>query len=174
MERTGDMEIVNRVASSPLITLDLSEFIPDQERVIIDMKEWLFQEMILREKDFRLKVKEHDWSIYENKYVAINCSVDAIIPTWAYMLLVTKLEPLVKDVIYGSVKDLENSICLEAIQGIDAYQYLDKKVVIKGCSDLLCDPEVVYMAVTKKLTPVVSSLMYGEPCSTVPLYKKKK
>ena len=172
MERTEDMEIVNRVASSPLITLDLSELIPDHERIVIDMKDWLFQEMILREKDFRLKVKEHDWSIYENKYVAINCSVDAIIPTWAYMLLVTKLQPLVKDVIYGSVKDLENNICLEAIQEIDPDQYLDKKVVIKGCSDLLCDSEVVYMAVTKKLTPVVSSLMYGEPCSTVPLYKK--
>ncbi|UII28576.1 DUF2480 family protein [Fulvivirga maritima] len=168
-----ETEIINRVANSPLITLDLTDFIDKSERMVFDLKDWLFQEMILKEKDFRGYVKDHDWAQYEGNHVALTCTADAIIPSWAYMLVTTKLEPYAKTVAYGDLTDLEKLICTHAIAKIDVQQYQDKKVVVKGCSDLLV-PEFAYVEVTQKLRPVVSSIMYGEPCSTVPLYKKPK
>ncbi|MBL3659069.1 DUF2480 family protein [Fulvivirga sediminis] len=168
-----ETQIINRVANSPLITLDLTDFIDKGERRVFDLKDWLFQEMILKEKDFRSYVKEHDWAQYEGKHVALTCTADAIIPSWAYMLITTKLEPYAKTIALGGLIDLEKMICAQAIQNIDSQQYQNKKVVVKGCSDLLV-PEFAYVEVTKKLRPVVSSIMYGEPCSTVPLYKKPK
>ena len=165
--------IVNRVANSPLISFDLEEYYNSGEREVYDIKDNLFQEMVLREKDFRSFVKEHDWSAYKGKNIAMMCSVDAIIPTWAYMLLAVKLKPFVNKVVFGDLKMLEQSLFQDALSKINIEEYQDKKVVIKGCSKLPV-PEFAYIELINLLHPVVSSLMFGEPCSTVPLYKKTK
>ena len=165
--------IVNRVAQSPLISLNLEDYYPRGRRVVYDIKDNLFQEMILRERDFRAFVKEHDWSQYQDQYVALTCSVDAIVPTWAYMLLTTKLEPYAQRVIYGTLETLETILFQEALQKMNLADFQDAKVVVKGCGDLPI-PTFAYTEIARLLRPVAASIMYGEPCSTVPLYKKPK
>lgn len=165
-------QIVNRVSQSALISLDLAEFIQPGERVTFDLGDFLFQGLILREKEFRQALKELDWSIYEGKLVAINCSADAIVPTWAYMLVVTRLAPVAKAIAKGSIGELEKQLFIEELDKKDWSVYKDAKVVMRGCSDLY-DPEYSFTEATKRLIPWVSSLMYGEPCSTVPVFKKR-
>lgn len=166
-------EIVNRVVNSGLVTFNLEDIFPEGERVLYDIKENLWQKIALKEKDFREFVKHHDWSAYQDKYVAIYCSVDAIVPTWAYMLLTTKLAPFAKKVVFGNLEELETILFEEAISKVDPKDYIDARVVIKGCSGKVVPPSA-YVRVTELLQPVVKILMYGEPCSTVPLYKKPR
>jgi hypothetical protein len=165
-------EIINRVTSSPLVTFDLEELYTPGERVLFDLKSLLFQELILREKDFRDFIKSHDWSQYTNKHVAITCSADAVVPTWAYMLLTASLQPYASSVIFGSLQDLEINLFKNALDKIDWERYSNTKVVIKGCSKVEV-PISSYVEVTHRLRPVASSIMFGEPCSTVPVFKKK-
>ena len=165
-------EIVNRVAKSNLITIDLEDFYDEGERVVLDIKDQLHQGMILREKDFREFVREHDWTLYEGKNVAITCSVDAIVPTWAFMLVATKLSPYARHFVLGGPEELERSLFEKALEVLDIDKYEDARVVIKGCSDLPV-PESAYVELVRMLTPKVKSIMYGEPCSTVPVYKKR-
>lgn len=165
--------IINRVANSPLITFDLEEFYHPGKRVLIDIRDQLFQGLILKEKDFRAWVKEMDWSAYKDMNVAIWCSGDAIIPTWAYMLLATRISPLAHMVIFGTLDDLERALYQNALSSIDIEKFRDKKIVIKGCGKYQV-PDSAYVEITRLLTPVASSIMYGEACSTVPLYKKPK
>ena len=164
---------VNRVANSGLVTLNLEEFIHAGERVLYDIKDNLFHGLILREKDFREFIKTHDWAQYDGQNVAIVCSADAIVPTWAYMLLAIKLQNHAHRYVFGGLGALEQSLFEEAIAGLDAEAYRDAKVVVKGCGDKPV-PTFAYVAIMQKLLPVTSSIMYGEPCSTVPLYKKPK
>ncbi len=168
-----DMEplFVNRVANSGLVTLNLEELIHPGERVVYDIKDNLFHGLILREKDFREFVKTHDWTRYDGRNVAIMCSADAIVPTWAYMLLATRLQHHAHRYVFGNLDALEQSLFEEAIAAIDIEEYRDAKVVVKGCGNV---PTFAYVAIMQKLLPVTSSIMYGEPCSTVPLYKKPK
>lgn len=166
-------EIVNRVANSGLVTFDLEEYYHLGERVVLDIKNWLFNEMILKEKDFRGYIREHDWSQYKDKNVAMVCSVDAIVPTWAYMLIATKLSPYANAVIHGDMNSLELYLFAQALSKVNLNEYQDTKVVVKGCGNLPVPPSA-YVEITNLFTPVASSIMYGEPCSTVPLYKRKK
>jgi hypothetical protein len=169
----GENEIVNKVANSGLVTLDLEELYQPGERVLIDLKDHLFQGMILREKDLRDFIKTHDWSLYKGKFVAIHCSEDVIIPTWAYMLIASALQPYAKQIVFGTVDDLENKIYDDALQAIDWSKYDNAKVVIKGCSKVAV-PLYAYVEATKYLRARASSIMFGEPCSTVPVFKKSK
>ncbi len=166
-------ELINKVAQSALVTLNLEELLHPGERVVYDIKDNLFHGLILREKDFRAFIKENDWSVYAGKNVAIICSADAIVPTWAYMLLATKLQAHANYYVFGNLDALEQALMQEAIAKIDPEEYRDAKVVIKGCGSIPV-PTYAYVEIMRKLLPVVSSLMYGEPCSTVPLYKKPK
>lgn len=168
-----EQEIINRVASSPLVTLDLEEFYVEGERVLIDIRAQLFQELILREKDFRNFIKTHDWSQYKSKFVAITCTADAIIPNWAYMLITSVLQPHTDRIVFGSLEDLEANIFSEQLRQLDWSKFKDAKVVIKGCSKVNV-PASVYVEATRLLMPWASSIMFGEPCSTVPVYKKPK
>ena len=165
-------EIVNRVSNSQLITFDLEEFYTPGERVLFDMKDFLFQGIILKEKDFRESVKSHDWSQYNGKHVAITCSVDAIIPTWAFMLLSIALQPYAKRVVFGNLSELESQLFYDSFSEIDWEKYRDKKMIIKGCSKVEV-PLSAYVEVTYRLRSIANSIMFGEPCSTVPLFKKK-
>ena len=165
--------IVNRVAQSGLITFNLEDYYPEGERVVYDLKDNLFQEIILRERDFRAFAKEHDWSQYQGQYVALTCSADAIVPTWAYMLLTIKLEPYARRVVFGTLETLEAVLFQEALERVDISQFQDAKVVVKGCGNRPV-PLFAYTEITRLLRPVAASIMYGEPCSTVPLYKKPK
>lgn len=166
-------EIVNRVAGSSIVSLDMEEFYPQGERVFFDLKEFLFQELILREKDFRKALKELDWSIYQDKWVAIGCSVDAIIPTWAYMLVCTYLENFSKGYVIGSFENLEQHISEIALSNLNLEEFRDRPVVIKGCSKFPI-PLFAYGRLISLLQQVSRSLMFGEPCSTVPLFKRVK
>ena len=170
-----DMEplFVNRVANSGLVTLNLEELLHPGERVVYDIKDNLFHGLMLREKDFREFVKTNDWTPYDGKNVAIICSADAIVPTWAYMLLATKLQNHAHRYVFGNLDALEQSLFDEAIAAIDTAEDRDAKVVVKGCGNVPV-PTFAYVAIMQKLLPVTSSIMYGEPCSTVPLYKKPK
>jgi hypothetical protein len=163
--------IVNKVAESGIITLDLAPFVPANEIAVFDLKPFLFREMILREKDYRAALLAHDWAQFADKQAAVTCSVDAIVPVWAYMLAASYLQPVARSVYFGTGEELLKSIMLDRIYKIDVSEYTDKRVVIKGCGDTPI-PEAAYVAVTHHLRPVVKSLMYGEPCSTVPIYKK--
>lgn len=163
---------VNKVAQSGLVTLDPASFYPQGERVIYDIKDNLFMELILREKDFREFVKEHDWSQYTDKYVGITCTADAIVPAWAYMLLANRMAPYAKEVVFGDAAVLETVLFEKAMAKADMEQYRDQRVVLKGCGDVEV-PTSAYVELTKRLTPVAKSLMFGEPCSTVPIYKRK-
>jgi hypothetical protein len=165
-------EIINKVAQSGLITIDLEEYYEHGERILIDIKEQLFQGVILREKDFRECLKNENWEKYRDKFVAIHCSADAIIPTWAYMLLAIHLEPFAKKIVYGNLEALETNLYNEKLAGINIELYRDARIVIKGCGNLPV-PKSAYVELTRILRPVAKSIMYGEPCSTVPLYKKK-
>ncbi|MFT4032338.1 MAG: DUF2480 family protein [Siphonobacter sp.] len=166
-------EIINRVATSGLVTLDLEEYYHPGERVVYDLKQNLFMEAILREKDFREFLKIHDWSQYQGKNVAIICSTDAIVPTWAYMLLAIHLEPYAHTLVFGDLQALEDKLFSNAIAKINPEDYQGSRVVVKGCSDRPV-PIAAYVELTRVLRPVVQTLMFGEPCSTVPLYKKAK
>ena len=163
---------INKVAESGLISLDLAQFIPNNEVVVFDIKPYLFMELILKEKDFRASLASIDWTQFENKIVGIFCSTDAIIPMWANMLIVANLSPYVKAVYFGDENKTRELVLLEEIQKLDAASYLDQRVVVKGCGDTPIG-ESAFIAITQKLRPVVKSIMYGEPCSTVPVYKKK-
>ncbi|QHS61671.1 DUF2480 family protein [Chitinophaga agri] len=165
-------EIVNKVAQSGIITLDLEDYYPKEEIVEFDLKPYLFMEMILKEKDFRTKLQELDWEQYRNKNVAIFCSVDAVIPFWAYMLVMTYLEPLAHFAAFGDKRHVHQVQFMKNLAAIDVTEYSDKRIVIKGCGDKGAG-EAAYVEITRLLKPVVKSLMYGEPCSTVPIYKKK-
>ncbi len=166
------MEIVNKVAQSGLIEFNLEDHYPEGKRVLFDIKPLLFRELILKEKDFRDFVSKEDWTKYTGVYVAIICSSDAIVPTWAYMLLSTALEPHAKKIVFGSLETLEAILFHEQLSKINPEDFRDKRVVIKGCSNKEV-PVSAYVEITNLLQPVAKSIMYGEPCSTVPLYKKK-
>ena len=165
--------IVNKVLESSLITIDLEAYYPKGETAVFDMKDHLFMGLILKEKEFREALKGLDLSSYENKNVALTCTADAIIPMWAYMLAASYLEPVAKEIVFGDEDFLHKTIFLQNLSGINAEDFKDKRVVIKGCGDQPI-PETAYVAITKLLRPVVKSIMYGEPCSTVPIYKKAK
>jgi hypothetical protein len=165
--------IQNKVAESGLVSIDLKDFYPDGERVIIDMKDHLFEGLILKEKDFRQFVKTEDWSKYKGKYVAITSTADAIIPTWAYMLISSELQPYAKKVVSGSTETLEAVLFHDTINAkLQPEQYKDKRVMIKGCGDLEI-PASAFVEATNLLKPFVKSIMYGEACSNVPIYKSR-
>lgn len=162
---------VNKVAESGLITLDLEKYYPKGETAVFDLKDHLFMGLILKEKDFREALKKLDWSVYQDKNVALTCSADAIIPVWAWMLAVSYLQPVAKEIVMGDEKELHRSLYLKNIDAIDVNEFSGQRVVIKGCGETPI-ADYVYMEITKKLRPVVKSIMYGEPCSTVPVYKR--
>lgn len=166
-------EIINRVANSKLITLDLEDYYPEGDRIRLDIEKWLYQGIILKEKDFRASVDSHDWEQYNGKYVAVMCSSDAIIPSWAYLLISVSLGPYSRKFVVGDLELLENMIFQDVIEAIDMDQFEGVPVIVKGCSNKHI-PESAYALLTKRLLPKVSSLMFGEACSSVPLYKKKK
>jgi len=170
--RTVEREIENKVAQSGLVTIDLEELYVPGERILFDIKGWLFEELILKEKDFRENVKNHDWNQYQDKLVALTCSADAIVPTWAFMLVTSRLEPYAAKIVFGDLKKLEETLFLEKVTAIDPESYRDQRVIIKGCSKVEV-PASAYVEITNRLRPFVKSLMYGEACSTVPLYKKQ-
>ena len=163
-------EIINRVAKSGLITLDLEEYYDQGERIVLDIKDQLFEGLVLREKDFRAFVREHDWSQYSNKNVAVTCTADAIIPTWAFMLIASRLSRIANFFVKGNLDDLENALFMNALQAIDPAEFDGAKVVIKGCGQYPV-PDFAYVELMRLLTPHATSIMYGEPCSTVPVYK---
>lgn len=163
---------VNKVAESGLITLDLETWYPKEETAVFDLKDYLFMGMILKEKDYREALKSTDWSIYQDKNIALTCSADAIIPVWAWMLAATYLQPVAKEIVMGDEKELHKQLFIKNIAAINVDEYADKRVVIKGCGETPIG-DFIYMEITKRLRPVVKSIMYGEPCSTVPVYKKR-
>lgn len=164
-------EIVNRVAKSQLRTIDLEDFYPKETRTILDIKNWLFQEIILKEADFREYLKNHDWSQYENQFVALTCTSDAIIPSWAYMLVTVYLTPFAKKVVVGDKLTLEILIFQEIIQQLSIEEFRGKPVIIKGCANKPI-PETSFIQLIEKIQPVAKSIMFGEACSTVPLFKQ--
>ena len=164
--------IINKVAQSALETIDLKNFYPSSDLVTFDLKEYLFMELILKEKDYRDTLKNLDWTQYENKIVAITCSADAIIPLWAYMLAVSYLQPFAQNIFFGKQEQVLEDLLLKNISQINPEDFRDKRIVVKGCGDKQI-PESAFVEITKKLRPVVKSIMYGEPCSTVPIYKRK-
>jgi hypothetical protein len=165
-------EIINRVAQSNLVTLDLEEYYPEGTRLQIDIKDWLFEGLILKEKEFRNQIALHNWEQYNDAYVALYCSTEAIIPGWAYMLVSTKLQPYANKVVLGSLEDLETTIFHSIIENLEVSDFKDKPVIIKGCSNKPIPPNA-YLWATIKLQPVAKSIMYGEACSSVPLFKRK-
>ena len=166
-------EIVNKVAKSKLVTIDLEDYYPKGERVLFDIKQGLFQELILKEKDFRESIDAFNWSIFEGSYLALTCSVDAIIPSWAYLLITTKAAPYATKIVVGNLEALENAIYQEIIQNFDVSVVENKPTIIKGCANKPI-PASAYTELIKKIIPVARTIMYGEACSTVPLYKKPK
>ncbi|MBT4825554.1 MAG: DUF2480 family protein [Bacteroidetes bacterium] len=165
--------IVNRVAASALITFDLEKLYQIGTRQSIDLSQWLHQGLLLKEKEFRALLKAHDWSVYRDQFIALHCSTDAILPAWAALLVTTHLQPYARKVVLGTLNDLEVQLFAEEIQLLDISQYKDQPLIIKGCSDKTV-PQDAYVQLIAKLQPVVKSLFYGEACSSVPLYKKKK
>ena len=166
-------DIVNRVENSPIVSLDLENFYPEGERVSFDLSGYLFQGMVLREREFRKSLREKNWEEYKDKYVAVFCSADAIVPYWAFMLVVTQLHPYAKKVVVGDLDDLEKTLFQERLGELDIESFKDKPVVVKGCSKRKV-PLYAYGEITNKLMGKAKSIMYGEPCSTVPLYKRPK
>jgi hypothetical protein len=165
-------EIINRVANSPLVTIDLEDFYPEGKRMVFDLKDFLWEELILKEKDFRENLKNHDWNQYQDAYVAMDCSTDAIIPSWAFLLVATYLQPFAKRIVKGNLEDLETSLYQEIISQMDVTPYENKKIIVKGCSKKPV-PDAAYILLIEKIQPHIQTLMYGEACSTVPLLKKK-
>ncbi len=164
--------IVNKVAASGLISIDLEKYLPQQQIETFDLKEYLFMGLILKEKDFRESLKTIDWNRFSNKYVAITCSADAIIPVWAYMLVTSYVQPFALDIYLGNAREMLKHIFLKNISSIDFKEYSDQRVVVKGCGEVPVD-NYAYAEITKHLLPYAKSIMYGEPCSTVPVFKKK-
>jgi len=165
-------EIVNRVSNSALEVFDLEDYYPKGIRTQIDLSQWLLEGLLLREKDFRAELNQHDWSQYQDQYVAVSCSTDAIIPAWATILVTTHLSPYAKKVIVGNIQDLDVTLYTEILSKIDYTVYQDKPVIIKGCSKKPV-PENAYILAAQYLRPFARSIMYGEACSAVPLYKRK-
>ena len=165
-------EIVNRVANSTLITIDLADYAPSQSISVLDVKDFLFQEIILKEKEFRTNLKEFDFSVYQGKIVAINCSSDAIVPMWAFMLVTSYLKGIASKIHFGKKEDVFQQIFTANIDAIDSAEFESKKVIVKGCGQVPLSASL-YMAITKKLQDTVSSLMFGEACSAVPVLKNK-
>ena len=164
---------INKVSESGIVTIDLETYFPKEQIMVFDIKQYLFMELILKEKDFRQALKELDTEPYKNKITAITCSADAIIPMWAYMLIASELQPVAKIVILGSEEEARKKILIKNIQQINIEEFIDKRIVIKGCSEIAI-PEEAYLEITNLLRPVAKSIMFGEPCSTVPVYKKAK
>lgn len=165
-------EIINRVAGSALEDFNLEDYYPKEQIVAFDLKPYLFMELILKEKDFREALQNTDWMVYQDKVVAVTCTADAIIPMWAYMLVASYLQPVAADVIFGDTDAALKELFLKKISSIDVSQFADKRVVVKGCGNLPVG-EYAYLQITKLLRPVAKSIMYGEACSTVPIYKRK-
>lgn len=166
-------EIINRVSQSKLVTFNLEDYYPKGERLVFDLSKWLYEGFVLREKDFREQAKEHDWEQYADKYIALTCTTDAIVPAWAYMLISTYLQPYARKVVIGDLENLESHLYQEVIDKLDVSDLKDKPVIVKGCSHKPV-PKNAYLFLINKLQPVVKSLMYGEACSSVPLYKQPK
>jgi hypothetical protein len=164
--------IINKVADSVLTTIDLEEYYPKEQTAVFDLKDHLFMGLILKEKDFRAALLTMDWEQFRNKNVAVTCTADAIIPMWAYMLVATNLQPVANEVVFGDEKNLNQTLLLKNLYKISGQDYQDKRVVVKGCGDVTI-PETAYVEITNKLRPYVKSIMYGEPCSTVPIFKRK-
>lgn len=164
--------ILNRVAQSKIITFNLEDYYLEGQRILLDIKDWLYEGLILREKEFRKALAEHDWAQYQDVFVALHCSSDAIIPGWAYMLIATKLEPYASKILQGDLEQLETSLYQSVIEQLDVSEFKDRLVIIKGCTNKPVPPNA-YLLITQKLQPVVKSLMYGEACSSVPLFKEK-
>lgn len=165
-------ELINKVALSPLMTLDLEEYYPKDPVAVFDLKPHLFMELILKEKEFRAELQQIDWNQFKDHIVAVTCSVDAIIPVWAYMLVASYLAPVAKDVVFGDKDSALKEVFMRNLHKLSVEKFSDKRVVVKGCGDIQIG-EYAYLEVTKKLRPIVKSIMYGEPCSTVPIFKKK-
>ena len=165
-------EIINRVANSKLVTLDLEDYYPIGERIVIDISEWLFKGIVLREMEFRNHIKTHNWTQYQDKFVAISCSTDAIVPAWAYMLISIELQAYSKTFVVGKLETLETFIYRDIIENLDVSNLIDKPVIIKGCSKMPV-PLNAYNMISSKLKPIVKSIMFGEACSNVPLFKRK-
>ena len=166
-------EIINRVANSAIVTIDLEAYYITGERVVFDLEPFLFQGLVIKEREYRESFKNLDWSAYADKLVAITCSTDAIIPKWAYMLAMVNLQPVAKEVIIGSIDDLEKHLISGALNALDLAYVQDRPVVIKGCGKLSI-PEYAYGEIVKKVMPIAKSVMFGEPCSTVPVYKRPR
>lgn len=166
-------EIINRVANSKLKVIDLEDYYPNGQRVLFDIKDWLLEGLVLREKEFRAHVAEHDWSQYNNCYVALHCSTDAIVPDWAYMLISLELQNYSKLTVIGTLEDLESLIYSSIIAELDLCVYQDMPVIIKGCSNKPV-PANALVLLSQKLKPIAKSIMFGEACSSVPLFKRKK
>jgi len=164
--------ILNRVAQSKLVTFDLEDYYPEGKRMLFDIKDWLHEGFVLREKEFRAFVSEHYWGQYKDTYVALHCSSDAIVPGWAFMLVATKLQPFAIKTVQGTLDDLETSLYQSILENLDLSDFKEKHVIIKGCSNKPV-PSNAYLLITNKLRPIVKSLMYGEACSSVPLFKSK-
>lgn len=165
-------EIVNRVANSPLVTFDLEDFYPEGKRIALDISPWLWQGMVVKEKEFRNALEHLDLASFTDAYVAVHCSTDAIIPAWAYLLVSVRLSPITKKVIVGSLEEMETLLFSELIDRLDFSSFADKPVIIKGCSNKPIPPNA-YLLLAQKLQPIAKSIMYGEACSSVPLYKKR-
>ena len=168
-----DNGIINRVAASSLKVFDLEEHYVAGPRVVLDIKDQLYQGMMLKEKTFREFIRTHDWSQYRDQFVAITCSADAIVPTWAYMLLTSSLQPFARMIVFGGLEELESKIYFDTLSRIDWSEYADAKVVIKGCSKVAV-PTAAYVEATRLMRQYAASIMYGEPCSTVPVFKKSR
>jgi len=165
--------IINKVAESGLITIDLADYYPKDQMVMFDLKDHLYMGLILKEKEFRAALKNLDWEGYKDKVVGLTCSADAIVPPWAYMLIASYLQPVAKDVFMGDEKEVTKTVFIKNISKIDISTFTDQRVVVKGCGDVPIE-EFAYMEITKLLRPVAKTIMYGEPCSTVPIYKKDR
>ena len=168
-----EKEIINRVANSKLVTIDLEDYYPEGKRVLFDIKDWLFEEIILKEKDFRAYVNAHDWSQYHKNFVALTCSSEAIIPSWAFLLIATKLTPFAKKIVVGSIEILETAIFEEIINQLSIDPFKGKPIIIKGCSNKPIPPSA-YTLLIQKIQPYSKTILFGEACSTVPLYKASK
>lgn len=173
MNTNTNKPLVNRVAASGLITINLEDFFPAEEVLVFDLKDYLFKELILKEKDFRAALKEHDWTQYAEKHLLVDCSTDAIIPVWAYMLVAAYAAPHAQSVFNGNKTAFYQHHFNATLQSFDAAQYDEKRIVIKGCSNKPV-PVSAYVELTRQLQPFAQSIMYGEPCSTVPIFKRPR
>jgi len=165
-------EIVNKVANSALFPVNLEDYYRAERRIFIDLKDWLYEGIMLREKDYRAAIAEHDFSQYADAYVAVDCTEDAIVPTWAYMLMASSLAPHAKKVVVGSLDHLESVLYQEIIDDLDVEEFRDQRIILKGCGDKPV-PMDAFVAFVQKVQPVAKSIMFGEPCSTVPVFKKR-